>query len=69
MDRKHFRHPRVGPLSLDQHVLELPGSEGLRIWAYHPADDTTSRSLRRLLDTTPSARTDGRAGPEALRLA
>lgn len=45
IDRKLFRHPRVGSLALDQHVLELPGSEGHRIWAFHPADDATSNAL------------------------
>lgn len=52
MDRKLFRHPRVGPLALDQHVLELPGSEGHRIWAFHPADDATANALRRLAATS-----------------
>ncbi|MFE6157775.1 helix-turn-helix domain-containing protein [Streptomyces sp. NPDC056486] len=45
IDHKLFRHPRVGSLALDQHVLELPGSEGHRIWAFHPADDATSDAL------------------------
>ncbi|MFE7114397.1 helix-turn-helix domain-containing protein [Streptomyces sp. NPDC057654] len=45
MDRKIFHHPRVGPLVLDQHVLELPDSDGHRIWAFHPADDAASRAL------------------------
>lgn len=48
IDRKLFRHPRVGSLVLDQHVLELPGSGGHRIWAFHPADGTTSNALLRL---------------------
>ncbi|MFJ5675553.1 helix-turn-helix transcriptional regulator [Streptomyces sp. NPDC093097] len=48
MDRKQLRHPRVGPLTLNQHVLELPGGEGHRIWAYHPADEATSRALHQL---------------------
>ncbi|MFD7662101.1 helix-turn-helix transcriptional regulator [Streptomyces sp. NPDC059788] len=48
MDHKRFRHPRAGSLALDQHVLELPGSEGHRIWAFHPADDATSNALLRL---------------------
>ncbi|MER8161013.1 helix-turn-helix transcriptional regulator [Streptomyces sp. NPDC094472] len=48
MDRKLLHHPRVGPLALDQHVLELPGGEGHRIWAYHPADGATSDALLRL---------------------
>ncbi|MFE5123547.1 helix-turn-helix domain-containing protein [Streptomyces sp. NPDC056669] len=48
MDRKLLRHPRVGPLALDQHVLELPGGEGHRIWAYYPADGATSDALLRL---------------------
>lgn len=48
IDHKLFRHPRVGSLALDQHVLELPGSEGHRIWAFHPADDATSNALLRL---------------------
>ncbi|MEV0281166.1 helix-turn-helix transcriptional regulator [Streptomyces sp. NPDC050610] len=61
MDRKVFRHPRVGPLALEQHVLELPGSEGHRIWAFHPADDATAHALR---DLGSSARTPGRPGRE-----
>ncbi|MFD7285242.1 helix-turn-helix domain-containing protein [Streptomyces sp. NPDC059863] len=48
LDHKLFRHPRVGSLALDQHVLELPGSEGHRIWAFHPADAATSKALLRL---------------------
>ncbi|WP_274910931.1 helix-turn-helix transcriptional regulator [Streptomyces sp. WZ-12] len=48
MERKLLRHPRVGPLTLHQHVLELPGSEGHSIWAHHPADAATSNALPRL---------------------
>ncbi|WP_050514517.1 helix-turn-helix transcriptional regulator [Streptomyces rimosus] len=48
MDRKRLRHPRVGPLALNQHVLDLPGGDGHRIWAYHPADEATSNALARL---------------------
>ncbi|MEU6132269.1 helix-turn-helix transcriptional regulator [Saccharopolyspora sp. NPDC047091] len=44
-DRKRFRHPLVGPVEFDQHVLELPGSDGHRIWAYHPADRATEEAL------------------------
>ncbi|MEU0846327.1 helix-turn-helix transcriptional regulator [Streptomyces sp. NPDC005962] len=53
MDRKRFRHPRLGALALDQHVLELPGSEGHRIWAFHAADDATANALRCLLPPAP----------------
>ncbi|MCQ8190395.1 helix-turn-helix transcriptional regulator [Streptomyces rugosispiralis] len=63
MDHKRFRHPRVGPLALDQHVLELPGSDGHRIWAFHPADDATSNAL---LDLAPPALPSGRPNPEAM---
>ncbi|WP_050502132.1 helix-turn-helix domain-containing protein [Streptomyces monomycini] len=45
MDRKRLWHPRAGTLALDQHVLELPGSGGHRIWAFHPADEATSAAL------------------------
>lgn len=57
IDHKLFRHPRLGPLALDQHVLELPGSEGHRIWAFHPADDATSKALQstRGSDRSPHA--------------
>ncbi|MEV8419485.1 helix-turn-helix domain-containing protein [Streptomyces niveus] len=48
IDHKQFQHPRAGSLALDQHVLELPGSEGHRIWAFHPADDATSKALLHL---------------------
>lgn len=47
IDRKRFRHPLAGPLTFDQHVLELPGG-GHRIWAYHPADAGTEQALVRL---------------------
>ncbi|MFI7104190.1 helix-turn-helix domain-containing protein [Streptomyces sp. NPDC050161] len=60
IDRKLFRHPRAGSLALDQHVLELPGSEGHRIWAFHPADDATSDALLRL--ASPALPSGGR-GP------
>lgn len=48
IDHKLFQHPRAGSLALDRHVLELPGSEGHRIWAFHPADAATSNALLRL---------------------
>lgn len=48
VDHKLFRHPLVGPVAFDQHVLELPGSGGHQIWAYHPADDATADALVRL---------------------
>ncbi|QLH21031.1 helix-turn-helix domain-containing protein [Streptomyces sp. Rer75] len=48
MDHKRLRHPRVGPLHLDQHTLELPGSGGHKIWTYHPADAATTEALRQL---------------------
>ncbi|WP_063738468.1 helix-turn-helix domain-containing protein [Streptomyces rimosus] len=48
MDRKLLHHPRVGPLTLNQHVLELLVADGHRIWAYHPADDATSDAVVRL---------------------
>ncbi|MFI2235975.1 helix-turn-helix domain-containing protein [Streptomyces chrestomyceticus] len=51
MDHKRLRHPRIGTLALDQHVLELPGSEGHRIWAFHPADEATSDALLGLAAT------------------
>ncbi|WP_206505429.1 helix-turn-helix domain-containing protein [Streptomyces chrestomyceticus] len=51
MDHKRLRHPRIGTLALDQHVLELPGSEGHRIWAFHPADEATSDALLGLTGT------------------
>ncbi|MFE6025872.1 helix-turn-helix domain-containing protein [Streptomyces niveus] len=54
IDHKQFQHPRAGSLALDQHVLELPGSEGHRIWAFHPADDATSKALLRLTTLRPS---------------
>lgn len=50
MDHKRLRHPRVGPLSLDQHTLELPGSGGHKIWTYHPADAATAEALRQLAE-------------------
>ncbi|GCD40111.1 transcriptional regulator [Streptomyces chrestomyceticus JCM 4735] len=51
MDHKRLRHPRIGTLALDQHVLELPGSGGHRIWAFHPADEATSDALLGLTGT------------------
>ncbi|MGW0889578.1 helix-turn-helix domain-containing protein [Saccharopolyspora sp. NPDC002578] len=48
LDRKRFRHPLAGTLVFDQHVLELPDSDGHRIWAYHPADAATDAALLRL---------------------
>lgn len=63
MDHKLFRHPRLGPLALDQHVLELPGSEGHKIWAFHPADNATSNAL---LSLAPPALPFGRPNPEAV---
>ncbi|SEG01744.1 Helix-turn-helix domain-containing protein [Saccharopolyspora kobensis] len=48
VDRKRLRHPLVGALAFDQHVLELPDSDGHRIWAYHPTDDATEEALVRL---------------------
>lgn len=30
-----------------EHVLELPGGEGHRVWAYHPADAAASDGPRR----------------------
>jgi transcriptional regulator with XRE-family HTH domain len=48
IDRKRFRHPIVGPLVFNQHVLELPDSDGHQIWAYHPTDDATRDALVRL---------------------
>ncbi|WP_405500746.1 helix-turn-helix transcriptional regulator [Streptomyces niveus] len=56
IDHKQFQHPRAGSLALDQHVLELPGSEGHRIWAFHPADDATSKALLRLTTLRPLRR-------------
>ncbi|MFD4765420.1 helix-turn-helix domain-containing protein [Streptomyces niveus] len=56
IDHKQFQHPRAGSLALDQHVLELPGSEGHRIWAFHPADDATSKALLRLTTLRPRRR-------------
>ncbi|MFD4114965.1 hypothetical protein ACFWSJ_16040 [Streptomyces niveus] len=53
IDHKQFQHPRAGSLALNQHVLELPGSEGHRIWAFHPADDATSKALLRLTALRP----------------
>ncbi|MFE0876417.1 helix-turn-helix transcriptional regulator [Streptomyces smyrnaeus] len=66
IDRKLFRHPRVGLLVLDQHVLELPGSEGHRIWAFHPADDATSNALLRLASPAPPS---GRPNPQTVEAA
>ncbi|MEU6963194.1 helix-turn-helix domain-containing protein [Streptomyces chrestomyceticus] len=51
MDHKRLRHPGAGTLALDQHVLELPGSGGHRIWAFHPADEATSDALLGLAGT------------------
>ncbi|MGW5941557.1 helix-turn-helix domain-containing protein [Streptomyces celluloflavus] len=65
IDRKLFQHPRVGSLALDQHVLELPGSDGHRIWVFHPADDATSNALLRLASSAPPF---GRPSPEAADL-
>jgi hypothetical protein len=48
VDRKRFRHPLVGALALNQHVLELPDSDGHQLWAYHPAEDATEEALVRL---------------------
>ncbi|QUH02907.1 helix-turn-helix domain-containing protein [Saccharopolyspora erythraea] len=48
VDRKRFRHPLVGALVFNQHVLELPDSDGHQIWAYHPTDDATEEALVRL---------------------
>lgn len=62
MDHKLLRHPRVGPLALDQHVLELPGSEGHKIWAFHPADEATANALLQLAPAPPL----GRPSPEAV---
>ncbi|MGW5861223.1 helix-turn-helix domain-containing protein [Streptomyces sp. NPDC055239] len=63
IDHKLFHHPGVGPLALDQHVLELPGSEGHRIWAFHPADGATSDALLRLASPAlPSGRPDPETG-------
>ncbi|MEU7151764.1 helix-turn-helix transcriptional regulator [Streptomyces sp. NPDC045456] len=53
LDHKRLRHPRAGTLALDQHVLELPGSEGHRIWAFHPADGKTSNALLGLASPAP----------------
>ncbi len=47
-DRKRFQHPLVGALILDQHVLDLPGSGGHQIWAYHPADHASTEKLAQL---------------------
>ncbi|MFC8824183.1 hypothetical protein ACFT9I_02355 [Streptomyces sp. NPDC057137] len=63
MDHKLLRRPRVGSLALDQHVLELPGSEGHRIWAFHPSDEATSNALLRL---APVALPFGRPSPAAV---
>ncbi|WP_433868560.1 helix-turn-helix domain-containing protein [Saccharopolyspora sp. CA-218241] len=48
VDRKRLRHPLVGALAFNQHVLELPDSDGHQIWAYHPTDDITEEALVRL---------------------
>lgn len=48
IDRKRFRHPMVGPLVFNRHVLELPDSDGHQVWAYHPTDDATREALVRL---------------------
>lgn len=48
VDRKRFRHPLVGALVFNQHVLELPDSDGHQIWAYHHTDDATEEALVRL---------------------
>ncbi|WP_033295828.1 helix-turn-helix domain-containing protein [Amycolatopsis jejuensis] len=48
IDRKLFRHPLVGPVTFDEHVLELPDSGGHQVWAYHPADDASAEALARL---------------------
>ncbi|MFE6685840.1 helix-turn-helix domain-containing protein [Streptomyces sp. NPDC057743] len=65
MERKLLRHPRVGPLTLNHHVLELPGSEGHSIWAYRPADAVTSNALLRLDLPAPSSDRPS-PGPEGL---
>ncbi len=52
VDRKRFRHPMVGHVVFDQHVLELPAGAGHRIWAYHPSDAPTAQALVRLRDLT-----------------
>ncbi|GAA2633053.1 hypothetical protein GCM10009863_56480 [Streptomyces axinellae] len=53
MDHKLFRHPGLGPLAPDQHVLALPGSESHRIWTFHPADDMTADALPHLAPPLP----------------
>ncbi len=58
MDRKVFRHRTLDgypTLAFDQHVLDLPGSEGHRIWAFHPADEATADALLRLPDAAERA--------------
>ncbi|MFD7222269.1 helix-turn-helix domain-containing protein [Streptomyces sp. NPDC059892] len=63
IDHKIFRHPRLGSLALDQHVLELPASEGHKIWAFHPADEATSNALLGLIPPAPPF---SRPDPEAV---
>ncbi|MEU7835527.1 MULTISPECIES: helix-turn-helix transcriptional regulator [unclassified Nonomuraea] len=47
--RKRFRHPIVGPLTIDYQALAIPGEEDQTLFLYLPADDQADQDAWRLL--------------------
>ncbi|QJT06179.1 helix-turn-helix domain-containing protein [Streptomyces asoensis] len=46
---KRFRHPLVGPLTIDYQAFTLPGEDDQTLFLYLPAQDQTSQEAWRLL--------------------
>ncbi|MDX3099805.1 helix-turn-helix transcriptional regulator [Nonomuraea angiospora] len=46
---KRFRHPVVGPLSIDYQAFTMPGTDDQTLFVYLPTDDQSSQDAWRLL--------------------
>jgi hypothetical protein len=46
---KRFRHPVVGPLSIDYQAFTMPGIDDQTFFVYLPTDDQSSQDAWRLL--------------------
>ncbi|MFI6375579.1 helix-turn-helix transcriptional regulator [Streptomyces sp. NPDC050546] len=61
--QKHFRHPVVGPLTIDYQAFTLPGEEDQTLFLYMPAQDQASQEAWQLLTSWNADETAVRPEP------
>ncbi|MGW0578356.1 MmyB family transcriptional regulator [Streptomyces sp. NPDC002920] len=61
--QKRFRHPLVGPLTIDYQAFTMPGEDDQTLFLYMPAPDRTSQEAWRLLASWNADRATARPQP------